>query len=108
MTDVSRAPIFLLDDDPLIRMAWEYAANKKDINLTVHSTYEELLSALESVSKEAAVYIDNNLGIQKTGLEICEELYKKGYKNLTLATGEEFLIEDYEFLVGIIGKTPPF
>ncbi len=105
---LSSQSIILLDNDPLIQMIWKSSAKKSEKNLLVYSKYEDLLSDLSSISTECTIYVDNNLEATLSGLEVCEDLFKRGFHQLILATGDELSHQDYPYLKEIIGKEPPF
>lgn len=103
----ARSMAVLVDDDALVRMNWKTAARAAGVELKAFSSPEELYAAGE-LPKDAAIYIDSELGGGVKGEEIAAALKDKGYTNLCLETGhppEEF--RRFEWLK-VTGKEPPW
>lgn len=101
--------IVLIDDDPLVHMVWKVEAKKKNIDFKAFTSINEFLNNCDTIDKDSSIYIDSNLGDDIKGEIESEEVYKRGYHHLYLATGhtpEE--IECPSWIKEICGKKPPF
>ena len=99
----------LLDDDELVHATWRVAAEKAGVALIGFRTPEELMGALERISKETSIYLDSDLGGATRGESLAIELGARGYKNIYLATGRSK--DDFTKLdgvLGVVGKAPPW
>jgi len=100
----------LIDDDPLVRITWKMAAERRGIPLKVFSRVEEFEKFKAQLDFSSLIYIDSQLDDGVRGEEIARQLSGEGFTQIYLATGfdpSEF--EGYRpFLKGIIGKEPPF
>lgn len=77
----------LLDDDQIVHMNWETAAEEAGIELKSYKTPDELLGGLGAFSKATPIYIDSELGVDVKGEDIAAALKEKGFTDLTLVTG---------------------
>lgn len=77
----------LIDDDVIVHMNWETAAEEAGIELKSYKDPGEFLAALGSFSKATPVYIDSELGVEVKGEDVAIALKEKGFTNLTLVTG---------------------
>lgn len=77
----------LLDDDQIVHMNWETAAEEAGIELKSYKTPGELLADLGSFFKATPVYIDSELGADAKGEDVAAVLKEKGFTDLTLVTG---------------------
>ena len=77
----------LIDDDIIVHMNWETAAEEAGIELKSYKDPAEFLSALGSFSNATPVYIDSELGVDAKGEDVAAALKEKGFTNLTLVTG---------------------
>jgi signal transduction histidine kinase len=98
----------LLDDDMLVHMNWKMAARAAGAYLLAYKEPGELLGVLDSLPKDAALYIDSDLGGGAKGEDIARELRDKGYINVTMATGHG--PEKFSHLpwLKVSGKEPPW
>ncbi|MBI5743799.1 MAG: HAMP domain-containing histidine kinase, partial [Elusimicrobia bacterium] len=101
-------PVFLLDDDLLVHMNWRTAAKKAGAELKACKTAAELHAALAGQPKEAAIYIDSELGGGVKGEAVAKELHDKGFLNITMATGHA--ADNFAGLnwLKVTGKEPPW
>jgi hypothetical protein len=108
-TESSCRKIVLLDDDELIHILWRYWAEENKIDLTLFKKSGDLLSRLDTLSKDCHLYIDFHLGHENpNGAEIARILYDKGYRNLHICTGDELALGDSrDFVLSVRGKQPP-
>ena len=99
-----------IDDDRLLRLGWSKRAKSKSINLLTLASADELKTHESNISKEHThIYIDYDLGADtKNGLDLAQELNKKGYKNIYMASGhEEKHFTQFPWLI-FAGKECPF
>ena len=101
--------VVLIDDDEIIRMTWQFAAEDTDVNLKTYSSFQSFIAEIDNYGKNIAIYIDSSLGNDVKGEECAYHLFHQGFTNLHLATG--YCIENHSafpWFKTIIGKTPPF
>ena len=98
----------LLDDDPLVHMNWKLAAKAAAVELKVFKNKEDFAAEVKSLPKDTPIYIDSDLGNNVKGEDIALELRKKGFTELTMATGHG--PEKFAHLawLKVTGKEPPF
>jgi len=99
----------LIDDDDLVRMTWEMKAKKNNLILLTFSSIELFNLSKNTLSKDAIIYIDSDLGDALKGEEIAQVLYNEGFRNISIASGfsaDHF--KDLTFLRTIISKSAPF
>lgn len=99
----------LIDDDPLVHLTWTARARSQNKTIKCYSRPNDFFMVSNVVSATTPLYIDSNLGSGVTGTEVAEDLHRKGFKNIYLATGYEAeSLGSLTFLKGVIGKEPPF
>ncbi|MDD5209455.1 MAG: HAMP domain-containing sensor histidine kinase [Elusimicrobiales bacterium] len=98
----------LLDDDSLVHMNWKLAAKAAGVELRAYKTPEDFAAATETLSKDAAIYIDSDLGKDIKGEDIAKDLREKGFTDITMATGHGS--EKFSRLpwLKVTGKEPPW
>ncbi len=77
----------LIDDDTIVHMNWEAAAEEAGIELKSFKSPSEFLANLEAFPNMTPIYIDSELGVDMKGEDVAATLKEKGYANLTLVTG---------------------
>lgn len=110
MTDIQLgSEIILIDNDPIMRKIWQLEAEDLGVKFKTAANKEEI--NFRGVAKDAQIYVDLNLDDKSCGLEICEWLYKQGFKHIFLTTadsrvkappyvtvvGKEFPLSEKEF-----------
>ncbi|MGD9643604.1 MAG: sensor histidine kinase [Elusimicrobiales bacterium] len=98
----------LVDDDPLVRMSWSLAAKKYGISLRVFKNSEEFRAVSAELPKDAAIYIDSDLGEGIKGEQIAAELKERGFTDLTLQTGHDARKFSGLNWLKVAGKEPPW
>ncbi len=98
----------LLDDDMLVHMNWKMAAKAAGVELKAYKTPADFSAAIETLSKDAPVYIDSELGNDIKGEDIAKDLREKGFTDLTMTTGHG--ADKFAHLpwLKVTGKEPPF
>lgn len=98
----------LIDDDAMVHMNWEDAAERAGVELKAFKTPAEFLANLAAFSKDTPIYIDSELGDDIKGEEIAADLKEKGFTNLRLATGHP--PENFSRLpwLKVVGKESPW
>lgn len=98
----------LLDNDPLVHMNWRLAAKAAGAELKSFRTPQELAAAAETLPRDFPLYIDSDLSSDIKGEDIASELHKKGFTDITMATGHG--AEKFSHLpwLKIAGKEPPW
>lgn len=82
--------VVLIDDDPLVHTMWRFAGAQQ--GKTVMAVASTASLDLDELDRETPIYIDKNLG-QISGLTVASDLHRKGFKNISLATGENLARE---------------
>lgn len=99
----------LIDDDPMMRMTWIFAAEDAGKKIATYSSFDEFINEIDNYNKSTIIYIDSDLGKDIRG-EICaKHLFDKGFIEIHLATGhskEQF--SNMPWLKSVLGKEPPF
>lgn len=99
----------LIDNDELVRLTWEFKANKKGINFKSFPSYESFKLLLHTLSKDSNIYLDSELGNNIKGEVIAQELNLLGFSNIYMATGsDEVHFKNFTFLKGVRDKAPPW
>ena len=103
---INVSDVVLIDDDVLVQMTWKIAAKRAGVTLRVFTAPSEFWLAIDQIGFDASIFVDLHLGGQ-SGEEVIHELYRRGYRDLWMASGD-----DSGFLGlpirGVVGKTPPF
>jgi signal transduction histidine kinase len=99
----------LVDDDALVRATWKAAAKAAGRSLRVFEGAEEFLAAAGGLPKDAAIYVDSELGGTVKGEELAARLNAEGFTNLRLATGHAAdSFAAMPWLKAVAGKEPPW
>lgn len=98
----------LLDDDSLVHMNWKTAAKSGGVELRACRTRAELEAVLPGLPKDTPIYMDSDLGEGEKGEDIAKTLRKRGFTDLTMATGHG--PEKFSHLpwLKVTGKEPPW
>lgn len=98
----------LIDDDAMVHMNWETAAEEVGVELKAFRTPAEFLANLAAFPKNTPIYIDSELEAEIKGEDIAADLKEKGFTNLRLATGHP--PEKFSHLpwLKVIGKESPW
>lgn len=107
--ELKSVDVALIDDDELVRLAWELAAHRTGHRLVCYESLEAFLQDCQSISKDIPIYVDLNLGGLQNGEEITKLLSQKGHRKLYVATGEDREeVCHHEWITDIVGKEAPF
>ena len=81
--------IVLIDDDKVIRDAWESSAREAEILIVAYSAVSDFLKDASLFQKDINIYIDSELeGCQ--GEVEAKKLFDIGFENLILIKGHAF------------------
>ena len=101
--------LILIDDDLLIRKAWEFAAKKKCKLIKTYASVDHFLSNKTNLDISTPIYIDQELADGRLGIKESAKIADAGFLKIFLATGHNpSSIELPAYMSGIIGKKPPF
>ncbi len=103
--------VVLIDDDKLISLSWNLKAKKAGIELISFTTIDAFLNTCSQFPKDIEIYVDSSLGNGIKGEIESKRVAEGGFSNIYLATGYEansFDLTKYQWIKGIISKTPPF
>lgn len=105
--DLDYIDYVLIDDDKYIRMSWEYFASNSMKKIRTFPNVESFLEVAEFINKDCVVYLDLNIGGEKS-TKYVEVIHKRGFSKIILATGENIIPGSISNLVNsITGKLPP-
>lgn len=99
----------LIDDCPITRANWEITARVMGKRIATFDHPEAFMKTIDSVPKNAKLYVDVNLSDGIRGEDVSRELHAKGFTNIYLATGAQ--PDDFKnlwWIKAVIGKDPPF
>ncbi|MFC1523027.1 hypothetical protein ACFL6Y_11520 [Elusimicrobiota bacterium] len=101
----------LIDDDPLVHMVWNMAAQEKGVDLKAFKEPKDFMKLLEKDGPDRSIpiYLDSELGEGIKGEDVAKELHDKGFTNLYLETGhspESFAHATW--IKQVVGKEPPW
>lgn len=100
--------LMLVDDNKLVTDTWTIESKKHGKKLVTFNNKNVLMEHIKLFNKSLPVYLDLNLG-KDNGIDIAEELYIMGYKNLYITTGyDPRKINKSPWIIEIISKEPPF
>lgn len=101
--------IVLIDDDEIIRMVWELAAEESGKTIDVYENPNDFLCDIHRYNKNTTIYIDSDLKSDLPGEVYAKHLYGKGFRDIHIASGyqaEKF--GQMAWIKSVIGKEPPF
>jgi signal transduction histidine kinase len=99
--------IILIDDDRYIRLAWKLHAQNSGKTIKTYDSLETFFEEARKINKNTPIYLDINLN-GKRSLDYLDQFNEIGFKNITLATGEDISLEQLPSIVrGVSGKLPP-
>jgi len=113
--EIARSPLeaVLIDDDELTRALWESEAVTAGKTFKAYPDIKSFLVDIEKnavlVPKDAALYVDVDLGGGINGESVAKELHRRGFKNIRLATGydpSEFA--EMSHVREVVGKNSPW
>ena len=106
--DAGQIITVLLDDDMLVHMNWKMAAKAAGAEFKSYKTPQDFAADISDLPKDAAIYIDSELGNNIKGEDIAKDLHAKGFSDLSMATGH--VPEKFAHLpwLKVTGKEPPW
>jgi signal transduction histidine kinase len=97
----------LIDDDPLVRLTWEFAAKDAGSKILTFESFDIFEGNAQSISRDTPISVDVNLANGILGTDVALKLHKMGFKWIYLATGYE--VEGVpSCVVAVRGKDPVF
>jgi FixJ family two-component response regulator len=98
----------LIDDDAIMRDAWQMLAERKGIKLRAFSSAENFDKEKHKYKKDVRICIDYSMP-KVDGVAYSKQLAAEGFSNLYLVTSYDAdYFEEMPWLKGIIGKEPYF
>ncbi len=99
----------LIDDDEIVRMAWEINAKQAGLEVRTFSKADDFLTMQGDFDRNTPIYIDSNLGEGVKGEDISKKVSELGFKTIFLTTGYEAdHFSEMPWLSGILGKMAPW
>ncbi|TBR21238.1 HAMP domain-containing histidine kinase [bacterium] len=99
----------LIDDDPIVRQIWTFAAESAGKRFLTFSSPAEFLREAERIGRASPIYIDEQLGEGVKGHEVSIRIHARGFSDITLATGREVApAADLRYIKAVVGKEPPW
>ncbi len=97
----------LIDDDPIIHLAWNASEKKYGKQTRKFSDPESFLHAAQEIDLCTPICIDQNLGRGIKGTEIAKQAYQIGFRTIYLTTGfEPSTVDASPVITAILGKEP--
>jgi len=104
----SEPSLVIIDDRRSLTNAWLFVANAVGKKIAVFNNSREFRQHLAQYRKDLPIYIDFDLGEDKTGAEFAHELFTLGFNNLYLMTGyDRDTFEPMPWIKEIISKDQP-
>lgn len=101
--------LVLLDDDELIRTAWQLSAKHHGMNILTFSDHQALMHALDEIPVSTPIYVDQTLKGNLVGEAVAAALHARGYYNLYIETGNFDTAPSHSPLIkGYCSKIPPW
>ncbi len=98
-----------IDDDEMMRVTWNFAAEEAGKNISTYSSFEEFINRIDTYNKNTIIYIDSDLGNNIKGEECAKHLFDNGFTEIYLATGHlRDRFSHMPWIKTIVGKEPPF
>lgn len=101
--------IVLIDDDKIIRKAWEKEAALKEILIITYANVDLFLSDEALFQKNIDIYIDSDIeGVE--GEFLASQIYTAGFDSISLITSFDFDRHGSipSFIKRVTSKSPPF
>ncbi len=76
-----------IDDDAVACMLWQRAAKQANKKLICFTKPADFFAAAERIPKTATVYVDVDLGIRRSGIEVSRQIADLGFQEIYLTTG---------------------
>lgn len=105
---VRESAVVLIDDDILVRMAWELGAHRRVVTLLSYDSFESFCRDRANVPTHFPIYMDANLPGEAPVAERVKKLKQFGFDSVYVETGED--PENYATLAGlqgVVGKEFP-
>ena len=97
----------LIDDEHLVHDMWDVKAAQYNMNFLFLKSEKELDS--RSINPQTPIYVDMNLGNEKSGLDVLKRLNERGFQSLYLYTAErDNYRKEVPFIKAQVGKGFPF
>jgi hypothetical protein len=102
--------IVYIENNKLLRRAWENSAKKHEIKLLILESPSDLTQYRDQLHKQTTFYIDSDLGDdQIKGEDVAKSLFEQGFSELYLATGyDQKKFHQLNCIKGVVGKEPPW
>lgn len=104
------ASLIFIDNEKRNTKSWEFFAEYKKIRIATYNNIDNFFKEAVRFDKQIPVYIDLNLGREKTGIEYAQEIKALGFVKIYIATGavdSDMNAKNYPWLTGIIEKRFP-
>lgn len=95
----------LIDDDTLIRDAWNLSAERDGIEILTFESVEAFLKA--NLPKETLIFLDEDLGNEIRGTKKAPDLWNYGYRKIHLTTAHAEITELPPEITAVHGKRFP-
>ena len=109
LADPDLPDVVLVDDDQLVHLTWQLAAEAQGIKLGTFRTAAEVLAAAKDMPRRTPIYLDHDLSNGENGMKVGEDLYVLGFRELYLATGRlPNSARRNSWIKRVVGKEPPW
>ncbi len=105
---VRESALVLIDDDRLVRMAWEMGAHRYVVTLLSYDSFESFCRDRVNVPTHFPIYMDANLPGEAPVADRLKKLKQFGFKDVYVETGESpEAFSDLSGCKGVVGKGFP-
>lgn len=106
-SEIESPDLILIDDDKYIRLSWKHYAQSTGKTIKTYDSLESFFSEANTINKDTAIYLDINIGNERSTNHLAR-FEKLGFKNITIATGEDIGHEPLSSsVIDVSGKLPP-
>ncbi len=76
-----------IDDDRRNTQSWELFAEAKNLKIITYNKVNEFIMNVDQFNRNIPIYIDLDLGEEKSGIDYAKDIYDLGFKEIYIATG---------------------
>ena len=107
---ISNLDAVLIVNETLLHEAWKFRSEQSRKSILCFRNSREFFTVLPAISLKTPVYVDLRLD-GESGFDVTKKLSEAGFAQVYIATGADcsrLNLNSAPFLVGILGKEPPW